>query len=54
LVGEMGSSMSVAKTVGTVLWENSDSFHEPKERYEEFLDLGDSLFPLRVDSEINS
>ena len=50
----VGSSMSVARTVDTVLWKNSDCFHEPKQRYEEFLELGDSLFPLMVDSEINS
>ncbi len=54
MVWEVGSSMSVARTVDAVLWENSDFFHEPKQRYEEFLELGDSLFPLMVDSEINS
>jgi hypothetical protein len=45
---------NLARTVDTVLWENSDFLHEPKQRYEEFLELGDSLFPLMVDSEINS
>ena len=54
LVWEVGSRMSVARTVDTVLWENSDFFREPKQRYEEFLEPGDSLFPLMVDSEINS
>jgi hypothetical protein len=54
LFWEMGSSMSVARTFEAVLSENSDFFHEPKQRYEEFLELGDSLFPLMVDSEINS
>jgi hypothetical protein len=49
-----GSSMSVARTFESVLWGNSDFFHEPKQRYEEFLELGDSLFPLMVDPEINS
>lgn len=49
-----GSSMSVARTFDAVLWENSDFLHEPKQHYEEFLELGDSLFPLMVDSEINS
>ena len=47
-------SFGVAGTVDTVLWENSDFFYEPKQRYEEFLELGDSFFPLMVDSEINS
>jgi hypothetical protein len=45
---------NLARTFDTVLWENSDFFHEPKQHYEEFLELGDSLFPLMVDSEINS
>jgi len=54
LVWEVGSSMGVARTVDAVLWKNSDFFHEPKQRYEELLELGDSLFPLMVDSEINS
>ena len=54
LVWEVGSSMSVARTVDTVLWENSDSFHEPKQRYEDLLELGDSLLPFTVGSEINS
>jgi hypothetical protein len=52
--GGVGSSMSVARTVDTVSWKNLDFFHEPKQRYEEFLELGDSLFPLMVDSEINT
>jgi hypothetical protein len=50
----VGGSFGVARTVDAVLWENSDFFHEPKQRYEEFLELGDSLFPLMADSEINS
>ena len=54
MVWEVGSCMSAARTVDTVLWKNLDFFHEPKQRYEEFLELGDSLFPLMVDSEINS
>jgi hypothetical protein len=54
LVWEVGSSMSVARTVAAVLWRNSDFLHDPKQRYEEFLQLGGSLFPLMVDSEINS
>ena len=54
LVWEVGSSMAVARTVDTVLWKNLDSLHEPKQHYEEFLELGDSLFPLMVDSEIKS
>ena len=47
-------SFGVARTFDTVLWENSDFFHKPKQHYEEFLELGDSLFPLMADSEINS
>ena len=54
MVWEVGSSMGVARTVDTVLWENSDFFHEPKQRYEELLELGDPLLPLVADSEINS
>jgi hypothetical protein len=54
LVWEVGSSMAVARTVDTVLWKNLDFLHEPKQHYEEFLELGDSLFPLMVDSEIKS
>jgi len=54
LVGEVGSSFGVARTVDAVLWENSDFFHEPKQRYEELLELGDPLPPLMADSEINS
>ena len=46
--------MSAARTVDAVLWKNSDFFHEPKQRYEEFLELGDSLFPLMADSEFDS
>jgi hypothetical protein len=46
--------MSIVRTVDAALWENSDFLHEPKQRYEEFLELGDSLSPLMVDSEINS
>jgi hypothetical protein len=53
-ITQVGSCMSAARTVDTVLWKNSDFFHEPKQHYEEFLELGDSLFPLMVDSEINS
>jgi hypothetical protein len=54
LVWEVGSCMNAARAVDTVLWKNLDFFHEPKQRYEEFLELGDSLFPLMVDSEINN
>ena len=50
----MGSSFGVARTFDAVLWENSDSFEEPKQRYEDLLELGDSLFPLMADSEIDS
>jgi hypothetical protein len=46
--------MSVARTVDPVLWEDSDFFHEPKQGYEEFLELGGGSFPLMADSEINS
>jgi hypothetical protein len=46
--------MAVARTADAVLWKNLDFSHEPKQRYEEFLELGDSLFPLMADSEINS
>jgi hypothetical protein len=45
---------NLARPFDTVLWENSDFLHELKQHYEEFLELGDSLFPLMVDSEINS
>ena len=41
LVWEVGSSMGVARTVDTVLWENSDFFQEPKEPYEELSELGE-------------
>jgi hypothetical protein len=34
--------MSVARTVDAALWKNSDFLREPKQRYEEFLELGDS------------
>lgn len=54
MLWEAGSSFGVARTVDAVLWENSDFFHEPKQRYEELLELGDSLLHLMVDSEINS
>ena len=54
LVWKVGGSIRVARTVGTFLWKNSDFFHEPKQHYEEILELGDSSFPLMVDSEINS
>jgi hypothetical protein len=45
LFWEAGSSFGVARIVDAVLWENSDFFHEPKQRYEELLELGDSLLP---------
>ena len=51
---EAGSRFGVARTVDAALWENSDFFHEPKQRYEELLEVGDSLLPLMADSEINS
>jgi hypothetical protein len=54
LVGEVGSSFGVARTVDAVLWKNSDFFHEPKQRYEELLELGDPLLPLMADLEIDS
>jgi hypothetical protein len=34
--------MGVARTVDAVLWENSDSFQEPEQRYEDLLELGES------------
>jgi hypothetical protein len=45
---------NLARTFDAALWKNSDIFHEHKQHYEEFLELGDSLFPLTVDSEISS
>ena len=50
----MGSSFGVARAVDAVLWENSDFFHEAKQRYDDLLELGDSLFPLMADSEFDS
>ena len=41
-VSEGASSMGVARTVDAVLWGNSDSFQEPKQRYEDLLELGES------------
>jgi hypothetical protein len=49
-----GSSFDVARTVDAILWENPDFFHEPKQRYEEVLELGESQLPLMADSEIDS
>jgi len=37
----VGSSLGVARTVDALLLENSDIFHEPKQRYEALLELGD-------------
>ena len=50
----VGSSFGVSRTVDAVLWENSDFYHEPKQRYEEVLELGESQLPLMADSEFDS
>jgi hypothetical protein len=46
--------LGISRTDDAVLWENWDFFHEPKQRYEDFLELGESQLPLMADSEINS